>query len=569
MFSNVPLWLKNMWFMKKLDKLLLTSFIGPFIVAFCIALFVLIMQFLWLYIDEIAGKGISIFIMFELIAYLSVATFPMALPIAVLIASVMVMGNLSERYELSSMKSAGISLVRIMAPLIIFCAGVSYFSYFCSNYLIPIANLQFKSRLYDIRKQKPALTLEAGVFNEDFRQFVIRIGSKASDGETIGDVMIDDQTTAGRVKFNQILADSGQMFTTEDKHFFVMNLFDGTQYQEPAATGQNQKQKYPFIRTNFKSWQKVWDLQEFEMTSTDQNRFKDQRSMLTMQQLRANMDSLERTIVEQKSGIATDLLLLVNKKIEPPKPQPAPKMDVQLDKKTPKQASSTVRKIKKNARLRTPITNNQLTNNRINPAPLAKNDTLVKQILDKPLTSFASFIETFPADRREKLLETAAGRFRSVPAVFDGKKQTTESRRTELVKTGYELFTKYSFALICLIFLFVGAPLGSIIRKGGFGYSLLVAIISFSVFITLLVACRKLAETFILPPFWAAMMPCLVIIPVAAILTRRAMNDQQIVIALPSGVQKANAWFVYKLIKLARRFGLGDVVENWEKKNEK
>ncbi len=201
--------------MKKIDKYLLSSFIGPFVVSFGIALFVLVMQFLWLYIDEIAGKGASIFILLELIGYMSISTFPMALPIAVLIASVMVMGNLAERYELSSMRSAGIPLIRIMFSLIVVSGGISVFSYFCSDYLIPIANLKFKSRLFDIRRQKPALTLEKGVFNEDFRQFVIRIGDKEKDGETIKNVMIEDQTNLGKAKFNQILADSGQMYTTQ------------------------------------------------------------------------------------------------------------------------------------------------------------------------------------------------------------------------------------------------------------------------------------------------------------------------------------------------------------------
>ncbi|MBP6828858.1 MAG: LptF/LptG family permease, partial [Saprospiraceae bacterium] len=218
--------------MKKIDKLLITSFIGPFAVSFGIALFVLIMQFLWLYIDEIAGKGVSIFIMLELIGYLSISTFPMALPIAILIASVMVMGNLAERYELSSLKSAGVPLIRIMRGLILCAAGTGFFSYLCSDFIIPIANLEFKSRLTDIRRQKPALALEKGVFNEDFRQFVIRIGDKAPDGETISNVMIEDQSNAGKVKFAKIMADSGQMYTTDNRRYFVMNLFKGTQYQE-------------------------------------------------------------------------------------------------------------------------------------------------------------------------------------------------------------------------------------------------------------------------------------------------------------------------------------------------
>ncbi|HNM28009.1 MAG TPA: LptF/LptG family permease, partial [Saprospiraceae bacterium] len=188
--------------MKKIDQLLFRSFLGPFAVAFGIALFVLVMQFLWLYIDEIAGKGVSILVLFELIGYLSISTFPMALPIAVLISSVMVLGNLAERYELSSMKSAGVSLLRVMRALIICAAAIAFFSYACSDFIIPISNLKFKSRLYDIRRQKPALTLEKGIFNEDFRQFVIRIGDKERDGETIKNVMIEDQSNIQKLKFS-------------------------------------------------------------------------------------------------------------------------------------------------------------------------------------------------------------------------------------------------------------------------------------------------------------------------------------------------------------------------------
>lgn len=510
--------------MKKLDKLLLTSFVGPFIVSFGIALFVLIMQFLWLYIDEIAGKGVSVFVLFELIAYLSVATFPMALPIAVLIASVMVMGNLAERYELSSMKSAGISLVRIMLPLILVAGGIAYFSYFCSNFLIPIANLQFKSRLYDIRKQKPALTLEAGVFNEDFRQFVIRIGGKEKDGETIADVMIDDQTNYGRLKFNQILADSGQMFTTADKHFFVMNLFDGTQYQEPSPAGQTSKQKYPFIRTSFKSWQKVWDLQEFEMTSTDQDRFKNQRSMLTMKQLKYTVDSLNLDISVSKKNIADDLLSKVRLVPLPPKPDSTKKIDPVLDgRKLPKPASSTRRGLRD---LPADPKNLQLTH----PAQQGGESQLFSDFKQDSLlakSEWASFEETFPQNDRPALLRKAADVLRGKNLVMDNKASITEAKRLEMVKSGYELYTKYTFALICLVFIFIGAPMGSIIRKGGFGYPILVTIIFFSVFITLTIACKKFAETGALSPFGAAMVPILVLSPVGAFLTRRAMNDAQ------------------------------------------
>lgn len=507
--------------MKKIDKLLLTSFIGPFVVSFGIALFVLVMQFLWLYIDEIAGKGVSIFIMLELIGYLSISTFPMALPIAVLISSVMVMGNLAERYELSSIKSAGVSLMRLLRSLILVAAGIGFFSYVCSDFIIPIANLKFKSRLYDIRKQKPALTLEKGVFNEDFRQFVIRIGDKARDGETISDVMIEDQTNAGRLKFNQILADSGQMYTTADKRYFVMNLFNGAQYQEPAPQGRNTGQRYPFVRTKFKAWTKVWDLSEFEMNRTDEDRFKNQRSMLSMSQLRKNIDSLTVEIENTKQAVAKELLANLNKEIvKPAEPHSQPPKTLDIDSISKAQAPG----LTKNTRYNKSQTPPQM------PRPVQQyGPKLPEQVLNKPLTEYNSFDETFAPEFREKLLKEAASQARLAKSSFDRLNNNIINRRKEMVKTGYELFIKYSFALVCFVFLFIGAPMGAIIRKGGFGYPILVSIIFFVTFIMLTIMCRKLAEAYVLTPFWAAMAPCVALVPIGVYLTRKAMNDSQMI----------------------------------------
>jgi lipopolysaccharide export system permease protein len=508
--------------LKKIDRLLLTSFIGPFAVSFGIALFVLIMQFLWLYIDEIAGKGVSVFVLIELIGYLSISTFPMALPIAVLIASVMVMGSLAERYELSSMKSAGVSMLRVMRGLIFCAVAIMLFSYVCSDFLIPISNLKFKSRLYDIRKQKPALTLEKGVFNEDFRQFVIRIGDKKPDGETITNVLIEDQTNVGRVNFNQILSDSGQMYTTDDKRYFVMNLFKGTQYQQPSNQSTTQKQRYPFVRTNFSSWTKVWDMKEFEMTSTDPERFKTQRSMLSMTQLRHNIDSLNKTIEESKVSVATDMMAPLKKTLIKPVASKPPPAAATKDVPRLKKANPKNDKIKLLAQK---AMDDAVKNNGIS----VQKPKEMQQTLDKPLTEYESFDQTFPASDKVALFREGrikAGQYKSIVANYT---TVIDNRRKESVKTGYELFTKYSFALVCLVFLFIGAPMGAIIRKGGFGYPVLVSIIFFVTFIMLTILCRKFAELEIMSPFWAAMLPCIILIPVAAFLTRKAMNDSQMI----------------------------------------
>ncbi|HND86929.1 MAG TPA: LptF/LptG family permease [Saprospiraceae bacterium] len=542
--------------MKKIDKLLLTSFFGPFLVSFGIALFVLIMQFLWLYIDEIAGKGVSIFILMELIAYLSISIFPTALPIAVLIASVMVMGNLAERYELSSMKSAGVSLLRIMRGLMICAAGISIFSYVCSDFLMPIANLKFKSRLYDIRKQKPALTIEKGVFNEDFRQFVIRVGEKERDGETIGNVLIEDQTNAGRIKFNQILADSGQMFTTADKRYFVMNLFQGTQYQEPGSQGaaNGQQQKYPFIRTNFRSWSKVWDLREFEMNRTDEDRFKAQRSMLSMGQLRSSMDSLQRMMYESRQSMASDMLLLLQK--QPLKPadttaqaKPSARDSLRAGKK-PLRGERVAQALPDDVQERVRRLREQKNDPALQGAlpPNSIGVRLPRQVLAKPLSEHASLEETFAADDRESLRKEALVVARRTTTQVETRNAQVASRNKEYVKTGYELYTKYSFALVCFIFLFIGAPMGAIIRKGGFGYPILVSIIFFVLFVMLAIVCKKLAELYILTPFWAAMVPCIVLTPIGVYLTRQAMKDAQMF-----STDRLDRWLAAMRKKLEKR----------------
>ncbi len=493
--------------MKKVDKLLLKSFVGPFVVSFGVALFVLIMQFLWLYIDEIAGKGVSIFIMMELIGYLSVSTFPMALPIAVLIASVMVMGNLAERYELSSIKSAGVSLLRILLPLAFVCTGIAFFSYFTSDVLIPKANLKFRSRLFDIRKQKPALSIEEGTFNDDFRQFVIRVGEKEKDGETIGKVIIEDQTNVGRSKFNQILADSGQMFTTADKRFFVMRLYKGAQYQEPTSNGVAQSQKYPFIRTNFGSWTKVWDMQEFEMSRTDEDRFKSQRSMLSVAELRKSVDSLYQLMGNTQQDVASDLMTNLKKNATP---IPNPVEQAQQD--SARRAGVTG--------IQQPPTANVTTFLELPP-----NTPIRKSVLDT--ATMTSILDCFEENDRKTILDNALRQYQVSKSGFDNRKKQFENKQLEMVKTGYDLYSKYAFALICLVFLFIGGPMGALIRKGGFGYPILVSIIYFVVFIFLSIFCRKLTETYVLTPLLGAIMPVLVLVPIAVFLTNRAVKDAQ------------------------------------------
>jgi lipopolysaccharide export system permease protein len=509
--------------LKKIDLLLLRSFVGPFFVAFGVALFVLVMQFFWLYIDEIAGKGVSLLVLLEMVGYFSVSMFPLALPIAILISSVMVLGDLAEMYELSSIKSAGVSLLRVLRPLMLVSIGIGIFSYVCSDFLIPKANLAFKSRLHDVRRTKPTLTLETGIFNEDFKNFVIRIGKKGNDGETIGQVQINDLTNSS-LSINKILADSGAMYTSNDKKYFVMELHQGAQYQQPNIRSAEPEKKYTFIRTNFKSWTKLWDMSEFEMTRSDEDRISTQRSMLSMDQLRAQIDSLVRQERAMNLSVGDDLTNQFNRlTIEKNKKLPSTAV-YKLDTSVLKTVSAPpIKATKKSKRDRLQSDSSVINlglapNSTVRfPAQIDLNKTI--------LVENESLLELFAEGERKVLAGNAAATLKGQIGSLGTRKQQINDRRKERVKTAYELYSKYGFALVCIVFLFIGAPMGSIIRKGGFGWPVLVAIIFFVVFIFLTIMCRELAEIFVLHPFMAAMVPCLVLMPIAALLTYRSMRD--------------------------------------------
>ncbi|MEM9918240.1 MAG: LptF/LptG family permease [Bacteroidota bacterium] len=508
--------------MKTIDKLLIKSFVPPFIVTFFIALFVLIMQFLWTYIDDIVGKGVSFFMLMELLSYLSISLVPTALPIAILISSVMVMGNLAERYELASFKSAGVPLLRVMQPLMYVTLSISFLSFVTSNNIIPVSNLQFKSRLYDIRKQKPALALETGVFNDDFRNLIIHIGAKGKDNRSIEDILIYDHNNYNRGKATMILAKKGEMYTTHDRRFFVMNLLEGTQYQETQQTVKGKDKTYPFVRTSFSEWTKVFDLSEFEINETNKELFKSHYSMLSSSQLRSAIDSIERKIDKRYESMSEQ----VGKYFRAFKTVKI--VDTTLLDKAPELPGDSIE-----------ITSNLLESKKIQQLQKSKPKkqsgkkavTLqnLQNELDKPLAEYPSLLKTLKIKDQTRFLNRAKSSARSIHGQADTANSTINREEESKVKHVFELNIKKSMALACFIFLFIGAPMGAIVRKGGFGYPILIAIIFFMLYIVLNIFCKKLAESFVLPAIVAAWMPCIVLFPIGMILTYRAMNDSKVV----------------------------------------
>ena len=455
--------------MKTLDRLLITSFIPPFFMTFFIAIFVLIMQFLWTYIDDIIGKGVAIAVIFELLFYQSLALMPLALPIATLISSVMVMGGFGERYELASMKSAGISLMRTMAPLMVVTGLISVFSFCSANWIIPFANLQFKSRLYDIRKQKPMLSITEGAFNNDLSGFVMRIGKKDKDDQTIHDVLIYDHS-GNRRNDKMVHAADGTMGYTADKRYLSMKLRNGESYEDVQSRGGRSANSFPFMRTSFKTYDILFDMEQFKFGETPKEQFGSHPTMRTTKQLLAGVDSLGQSRNRR--------LTLLKEYVVP------------------------------YFYYRNPMNKGKFFTRIATPTPLP-----------------SRFIETIPMGNRSNV----AGRANRLAGNLLEYARTTEEdlklAKQNLREYWLEINLKISLAFACLMFLFIGAPMGAIIRKGGFGWPILVSILFFVSYMVVLIVGKKLAKEGEISAFLGCWLPNLILTPIGIVITYKALRD--------------------------------------------
>ena len=446
----------------------------PMLLTFGIATFVLIMQFFWKYVDEIIGKGLGIWHISELVFYLSMTLVPMALPIAILISSVMVMGNLAERYELAAMKSAGVPLLRVMMPLIAVSFLTMILSFLCANYVIPESNLKFQARLYDIRKQKPALNLQAGVFNNDFKGYTIRAGSKGEDNESLRDVLIYDQTPERRQENIQVLSKEGQMYTTKDRKFLVLSLTDGKQYQDAGESGTSDS-NYPFVRTSFKTWEKVFDMSEFDLDKTNEELFKNHYQMMRGEDLLKAIDTIELKIQKTKQTLFSNV-----------------------------RAYYHFIKIKDT---------------------LYQHERLdTSQIVEKDIKHPYELLEMRKRTGARQKGVTLSKRIKEF--AYTSKSNIQRARESQ-VEHWLWFHRKIVFALSCFVFIFIGAPLGAIIRKGGFGWPMLIAIVGFMTFIVLFMTGEKLAKEQVLPVYIGLYIPIYVLFPLGIFLTYKAMIDSK------------------------------------------
>ncbi len=515
--------------MKKLDKLISKSFIGPAVLSYFVATFVLVMQFLWKYIDEILGKGLSILEMLELILYYALTLIPMAVPITILISSVMVFGDMAEKYELSSMKSAGISLIRIMLPGVLVAVIIALFSLFASNFLKPASLLQFNKRFITIRKQKSALSIEEGIFNTTFGETIIRVGKVDNDKRGIHDVLIYDHADSDKSLVRVYSSKHGEMFTADEGRYFVMKLDSGVFYREDnrkTTLGSN-KTEYPFLRTYFDNYVKSMDMSVFNADDGLLDFNRDREQMMNSWQLYKAIDSFSVNINTNQDKIASSINLLVQN-AQPPGSDKAISNVTPSTSDNANVSSSDIYRPENEKKLNKLIQNT--ANAQLTKDTLVQNKKIPKIVTQKTLADTVDYqhiVQSIDSIYLNEVLIRAQSSLSRSRDEVSTMSNINKDYKYQYQKYMMRLNQQYSWAMVCIVFLFIGAPLGSIIRKGGYGYPLLVAILFYMIFIVSTIYGEKLVRNDSMNGLKAAWLPVLLLLPFAVGLTYMALKDMK------------------------------------------
>jgi len=452
---------------KKLDKLVIKAFVGPFIAVFFITLLVLLLQFFWLWIDDFVGKGLSLRIIGRFVWYHSAVLVPLALPIAVLLSSLMTFGNLGESLELVAVKSSGISLLRFMRPLFIVSLFICGIAFLFSNFMIPVAELKSKTLLADIVWSKPAFDIREGVFYDKIEGFSIKIGKKESDS-VVHNVIIYERGSSA-LQDNFIIADRGIMRVTPNKRFLEFNLKDGWRYQEK---GDRFSANTEFIRIGFKEYTKQFDLSSlgFEERTPDTVNRSNHR-MQSMRQLSKSIDSIQRELNQNAEKVKRDVF-------------------------------SNLAFVK------------YFDSNNIKP------------VIAKPTVK--TFDELIPDSALITVNQKAGANISSIALNTEIASTEYKAKERDLRVHKIEWHKKITLSLACLVLFLIGAPLGSIIRKGGLGTPLVIAIFLFMFFFFFNTAGEKNAKENVLTPFAGMWMATFCLLPVGIFLTYKAMHDSNL-----------------------------------------
>lgn len=513
---------------KVLDRLFFKGFIGPCVLAFFIVEFVLMMQRLWKEIDKILGKGYGPLDFVELMYYFSLVMIPLALPLTILLSSVMVYGDMAEKYELSSAKSAGISFIRLLMPGLLVASGVFFFSILASNVIKPSVNRSFEKKMRDMKTNSLTFAFDEKIFNREFKDFSIRVGKKYDDGRSLDDIMIYDHTDQDNSVYHMTRAKHGEMYTSSDRKYLVMDLKDG--YQVKEVRGQSAERAHkghnsyarPMMRIKFATLRKVFNLAEMLDNNVVNISYKEY-DMMNTSELLTVIDSMSQSAQEVINKNRHNFNALKNP-LTDTTAQTAEMLEMS------KQESDNIsKKIKLASKNRAPkkVLSKKLA---IKKDHYSTPDSVISIRADWDKEEVSSILDIITVKNRKKLLEMGQKNAHAL-SNYNGnnKNEVTLIKRTKS-RYVFSLHQIYSRAFVCIIFLFIGAPAGAIVKKGGFGYPLLIAIGFYITFVMSDIIGKKLMGSGALSPEVGAWLPCLILIPFAIYLSWRALNDSKPII---------------------------------------
>ena len=464
--------------MKKLHLFVLKSYIGPFVLTFFISLFLLLMQFLWNYIDELVGKGLDASVIVELMFYASASLVPLALPLAIMLSSIMTFGNMGEHNELMALKSAGINLFRIMLPLIVFISFVGGAAFFFSNNIMPYTNLKMGTLLYDVRQQQPEVSVKEGVFSDLLEGYVIKVSSKSKKTSMLYDLMIYDHTEKnGNRKVT--IADSAYMEVTTNNKYMILTMYSGKSYDEMLeSTKRRDDKKFPLQVTLFEQQRILIDMSGLGFERSDENLFKNNYNMLSLPQLATAVDSLNKLYYNAEAGFVYNL-----------------------------ERTNYFKKLNLNQ----------------GDSNWYTNDSHEMESLN-----IDSLFNTFTEPNALTVFEQAKNYVRTTQAYITST-SNENNREMKLIKRHeIEWHRKFTLSFACLLLFFIGAPLGAIIRKGGVGLPVVVSVLFFVLYYVITISGEKSAKIGEWPSWLGMWISVIILFPLGIFLTYKAATDSVI-----------------------------------------
>ncbi len=452
---------------KKLDLFILKSYLVPLVIIFFVTTFLLLMQFLWRYIDDLVGKGLELRIILELFFFAAMGLLQMSLPLAVLCSSIFAYGSMGDTNELIAIKSAGVSLARIMLPLIVFNVILMAGAFVYANNVLPYSNLRLWSLMFDVRNQRPEMNIKEGIFFDGIDQVRLKISSKNTETNMMYDMMIyDHRNNAGNTSV--IIADSATMKVTDDKRYLVLTLYSGESYEDVIERGSidEYRKKHPFRQYSFDKQQVLFELEDYAFSRTNVELFKHNSQMQNVMQLDYMIDSLKLNYQGHNTRSLTQFFI------------------------------NNVYKAK------------------------ANDDSL--GVMVNVDTLYANMSQEGKLSVAMKALNSA----RTAESFLLAAVEPTISQEQGLNKFRIEWHKKFTLGFVCMIMFFVGAPFGALVRKGGFGVPVIASFIFYLMYYVLTMIAEKSVKAATISSWFGMWYPIFIILMIGVYLTYLAVNDK-------------------------------------------